>query len=130
MRPAESKRRPYILFLYFDPSLPRMVSEVLNLEGYAVVEVTTMAQAVAALRWLPGNGIVLFDNLQLHVEGQQFLEMLRHEPDFRARLRTICMAAEVNCTRARQEYGDVLDDYLLMPFTVTQLLNVLERSDW
>jgi hypothetical protein len=37
------------------------------------------------------------------------------------------MAVEVNCTRAREEYGDVLDAYLLLPFSVTQLLIVLER---
>jgi hypothetical protein len=83
-------------------------------------------QAVAALSRLLGSGIVLIDNLQVHVEGRQFLEMVCHEPDLRARLRTICTAVEINCTRAREEYGDVLDAYLVMPFTVTQLVHVLE----
>jgi CheY-like chemotaxis protein len=102
-----------------------MVSEVLALEGVPHEVVTTAAQAMSALSRDSASSIVLIDNLQVHAEGQQFLEQLRHDPDLRARLRTICMAVEVNCTWARQDFGDVLDAYLVLPFTVSQLIEVL-----
>jgi CheY-like chemotaxis protein len=124
---AESESGPQVLFLNQNSSLAPFVSEILALEGIPhVTVVTTAAQAMSALSRHSGSSSVLIDNLQVHDEGQQFLEHLRREPDLRARLRTICMAVEFNCTWARQTYGDVLDAYLELPFTIPQLLEVLQ----
>ena len=72
-----------------------------------------------------GTSTALIDNLRAHEEGRRFLDGLRQKLDIRARLRTICIEVESNCEWAEKEYRDVLDAYLLMPFTVAQLLDAL-----
>jgi DNA-binding NtrC family response regulator len=125
MGSAESQSNPHVLFLNQNSTLVRLVTEVLALEGISCAVVTTVAQTFLALSSHVGSSIVLIDNLQVHAEGQQFLEQLRHEPTLRPHLRTICMAVIRNCEWAGEVYGDVLDAFLPMPFTVHQLLAVL-----
>jgi DNA-binding NtrC family response regulator len=105
-----------------------MVMEVLDLDGYNVRRVRTEAQAWSLLTRQPGRCVVFLDNLDFHQEGQQFLLKLRTHPDVRARVKVVCMAASGHIDRFRQEYGDAIDAYLIMPFTVPQLLNSLVFS--
>jgi DNA-binding NtrC family response regulator len=114
-----------VLYLVFERSIERMVAEVLTMEGFQVQHVYTNTDARTLLDSSDDEQIVLIDNLQGHDEGQQFLHELRQQPGLRLRLKVVCMAAWVNCEWARQEYGDVLDAYLAMPFTVSQLLDTL-----
>ena len=124
-----------MLILQQNDSLERFIRELCALEG---IETTTVITAKQAFDFLSSgvtehleNGrkghrwVVLIDNLQVSGEGQAFLTALRDQPGLRARLKTVCVAVEFNCAWARKEYGDVLDDYLALPFQFEELLDVL-----
>jgi len=107
-----------------------MILEVLQLEGYEVLAVRTAGEAFSLLadgREQLGTTVVIMDNLQVHDEGQAFLEDIRNKPTLHDHVILICSAIQANCDAARQKYGDVLDRYLVMPFTVSSLLAVLEH---
>src|SRR5262249_27099098 len=98
---------------------------VLQLEGYEVLAPRRAAEVLSLLadgRERRGTTYVIFDNLQVHDEGQAFLEVMRTKPALRDHLILICTAVQANGDAARLTYGDVLDRYLSMPFTVTTLL--------
>ncbi len=117
------------ILLYFESSIMRMILEVLQLEGYEVHAVRTAREALSLLaygREQLGTTVVIIDNLQVHDEGQAFLEDMRNKPTLHNHVIFICSAINANCDAARQKYGDVLDRYLVMPFTVWDLLAVLD----
>lgn len=126
---------PHVLILQQNESLERFIREVCTLEGIETKTVTTAEQAFDFLAFAAAehraNGrkghcwVVLIDNLQVSDEGQAFLTALRDQPGVRARLKTVCVAVTVNCEWARKDFGDVLDDYLVMPFQLEGLLDVL-----
>lgn len=128
---------PRVLLFPQNDSVERMIHEVCVLEGIESVTVHTADQAFGFLASADGdhhaNGrdgqghrwVVLMDNLQVHSEGQAFLRGLRDKPGVRARLKSVCIAIELNCRWALEEYGDVLDDYLVMPFDLAGLLDVI-----
>ena len=126
---------PHVLILQFEPSIERMIREVCTLEGIETKTVTTAEQAFDFLASAAAdhseNGrkgyrrVVLIDNLQVSDEGQAFLTGLRDRHSVRSGLKTMCVAVDVNCEWARKDFGDVLDDYLVMPFQFEELFDVI-----
>jgi hypothetical protein len=135
MAQVHMRATPRILILQQNGSIGRLIREVGDLEGIQTVIINTADQAYDFLASPdsehPKNGrdghqwVMLIDNLQVSTEGQEFLVTLRDQPGVRARLKTVCVAAVVNCEWARTEYGDVLDEYLVMPFGVKELFDVI-----
>ena len=115
---------PLVVILGFDPAIASLVAEVLPLEGYEVQCVHTEAKAWSLLARQPGKCIVLVDNLHVHQEGQELLLKLRKHPDVRAYVRVVCMMLGGSMDPLRQKYGELIDAYLLMPFTFPQLLTI------
>ncbi len=114
-----------VLFLAYETSIGRLVTEVLPEEGYSALLIHTEAEASSLLEDNESYYIVLMDNLHVQPEGRRFLTQLRQNPSLRARVKTVSMAACAN-DWLRQDFGDVLDAYLGLPFTLDQLLKTLE----
>jgi hypothetical protein len=126
---------PRVLILQEEDSIGRLILEVCDLEGIETVIMDTSGQVYDFLASADSecheNGrtghrwVMLMDNLQVSCEGQAFLTTLRDRPGVHACLKTVCAAVWANCEWARTEYGDVLDEYLVMPFGVKALLDVI-----
>jgi DNA-binding response OmpR family regulator len=124
-----------VLIFEQNESMGKVFREVCAIEEVESVTMTTADQALdflaspQAVRQENNNGqspwVVLLDNLQVSFEGQAFISTLRDRPYVRARIKTVCVAVAVNCEWARTGYGDVLDDYLVMPLHLKDLLAVI-----
>ncbi len=101
-----------------------MLVEVLSLEGYAT---ETAVNGRDALDKLASSGprIVLLDLLMPEVDGRGVVEELDAHPAEREKHRIILVSAWTILETARDIKAD---GTLSKPFTVTQLLNVLEGA--
>ena len=92
------------------------------MEGYPI---ETAGDGREALDLLARGGarIILLDLLMPVLDGRAMMEELRTNPDERARHKVILVSAIHNLESARDLEPDGV---LPKPFTVTQLLNVLE----
>lgn len=112
---------PTILIVDDDPSIRKMLVEVLSLEGYPT---ETAANGREALEKLPKGGprIVLLDLLMPEVDGWGVMSALQEMPSERQRHKIILVSAWANLEQAQDLNPD---SSLPKPFTVNQLLNVL-----
>jgi|GraSoi_2013_40cm_1033754.scaffolds.fasta_scaffold29568_2 CheY-like chemotaxis protein len=115
---------PTVLIVDDDPGIRKMLVEVLSLEGYAT---ETAVNGRDALDKLASSGprIVLLDLLMPEVDGRGVVEELDARPAEREKHRIILVSAWTNLETARDIKAD---GTLSKPFTVTQLLNVLEGA--
>lgn len=115
-------RSPRILFLSFEPSILRMVSETLSPEGYDVTITHTAEETLAIIERDRGGFIVLTDNYQVNPEAVSLTKTVFARPDLHARVRVIGLAARVNANLIP------LDVFVAMPFNVEELLSPIERA--
>lgn len=114
--------KPTVLIVDDDPSIRKLLQEVLTLEGYPLETAADGAEALAALE-RGGSRLVLLDLLMPNVAGWDVMQAL-----------------EANGTRAQHKIifvsaNDKLEDYrhltpddeLAKPFTVDQLINVIQK---
>lgn len=113
---------PTVLIVDDDPAIRRMLVEVLQLEGYPI---ETAGDGREALDLLARGGarVILLDLLMPVLSGREMMEELRADPEERARHKVILVSAIHNLEASRDLEPDGV---LPKPFTVTQLLNVLE----
>jgi len=113
---------PTVLIVDDDPAIRKMLVEVLQLEGYPI---ETAGDGREALDLLTRGGarVILLDLLMPVLDGRGMMEALRANPEERARHKVILVSAIHNLEGARDLEADGV---LPKPFTVTQLLNVLE----
>jgi DNA-binding response OmpR family regulator len=125
--PARSTgRQPTHLILGLEPSLDRLISEILGLEGYLTRTTRSSAEALRLLGRMRGRCIVLMDNIHVSEEAHHFLAALRARPRLRRRVQTIGVAA-MDYDWVRSHTGvDHLDGFIQMPFGVEQLLAPVE----
>lgn len=116
---------PTILIVDDDPAIRKMLVEVLSLEGYPT---ETAVNGREALDLLPRGGarVVLLDLLMPVLDGRGVMTELRANPAERARHKVILVSAITNLEGARDLEPDGV---LPKPFTVDQLLNVLESTN-
>lgn len=116
---------PTILIVDDDPAIRKMLVEVLSLEGYPT---ETAVNGREALDLLPRGGarVVLLDLLMPVLDGRGVMTELRANPPERARHKVILVSAVMNLEGARDLEPDGV---LPKPFTVDQLLNVLESTN-
>lgn len=113
---------PTILIVDDDPAIRKMLVEVLSLEGYPT-ETATNGQEALDMLTPSAPRIVLLDLLMPVLDGRGVVTQLEGDPATRARHKVILVSAFSNLETVRDL---VVDGTLPKPFTVVQLLSVLE----
>ena len=115
---------PTVLIVDDDPAIRKMLVEVLSLEGYPT---ETAVNGREALDLLPRGGerVVLLDLMMPVLDGRGMMTELQANPAERGRHKVILVSAISNLEGARDLDPDGV---LPKPFTVEQLLNVLETA--
>ena len=113
---------PTILIVDDDPAIRKMLVEVLTLEGYPTETATNEQEALDMLS--PGAPrIILLDLLMPVLDGRGVVQRLESDPVARSAHKVILVSAFTNLELARDL---TVDGTLAKPFTVVQLLNVME----
>jgi CheY-like chemotaxis protein len=115
---------PTILIVDDDPAIRKMLVEVLSLEGYPTETAVNGREALDLLA-RGGTRVVLLDLLMPVLDGRGVMSELQANPAERARHKVILVSAITNLEGARDLEPDSI---LPKPFTVEQLLNVLETA--
>jgi CheY-like chemotaxis protein len=116
--------KPTILIVDDDPYIRKMLVEVLGLEGYPLETATNGQEALEALdKGAPR--LILLDLLMPVVDGRAVMNQLRATPEIRARHKIVLVSANDRLEAARDLEPDSM---LAKPFTVDQLLNVIETA--
>lgn len=113
---------PTILIVDDDPAIRKMLVEVLSLEGYPTETVTNGQEALETLA-VSAPRVVLLDLLMPVLDGRGVMERLDTNPALRSQHKVILVSAFSHLETARDL---VVDGTLAKPFTVNQLLSVLE----
>lgn len=113
---------PTILIVDDDPSIRKMLVEVLTLEGYPT-ETATNGQEALDMLSSSAPRIILLDLAMPVLDGRGVMQRLESDPVARAAHKVILVSAYVNLEMARDL---VVDGSLPKPFTVVQLLSVME----
>jgi CheY-like chemotaxis protein len=121
------QQRPTVLIVDDDPGIRKMLVEVLALEGYPT---ETANDGKEALDLLPRSGprVVLLDLLMPNVDGAGVVAALEQQPSERNRHHIILVSAFTNLELERYRNLRV-DGKLHKPFTVDQLLNVIDSVE-
>lgn len=115
-----------IVILSFEPSIARLLQEVLALEGYRFTVTRDPAEALCMIEESAELCVVLTDNLKVNPAGREALSTLRASPALRARVRVIGL--DIESVRQMELDWDILDDFIGLPFTVTTLLESIEAN--
>lgn len=119
-------RMPTVLVVDDDPAIRKMIQEVLSLEGYPT-ETAANGQEALDLLTKSGPRVVLLD-LQMPIfDGAQVLEALASQPVERARHKIYLVSAYLYLDQW-QGAVERADGTLRKPFTVNQLINVVENA--
>lgn len=114
--------QPTVLIVDDDPAIRKMLVEVLALEGYPT-ETATNGQEALDLLAKSGPRIILLDYNMPVVDGRGVVTQLESDPPSRSRHKIILVSAFTHLETVRDL---VVDSTLPKPFTVVQLLSVLE----
>ena len=115
---------PTILIVDDDPAIRKMLVEVLSLEGYPTETAVNGREALDLLARGAAR-VVLLDLVMPVMDGREVMNELRGNPAERSRHKVILVSAIVNLETAQDLEPDGV---LAKPFTVDQLLNVLESA--
>ncbi len=113
---------PTVLIVDDDPQIRKMLIEVLTLEGYPT-ETAVNGQEALAILATSGPRVILLDLLMPVLDGRGVMEALDADPAMRAQHKVVLVSALTNLEASRDL---VVDGVLPKPFTVNQLLSVLE----
>jgi CheY-like chemotaxis protein len=115
---------PTILIVDDDPAIRKMLVEVLSLEGYPTETAVNGREALDLLA-RGGARVVLLDLLMPVMDGRGVMSELRANPVERSRHKVILVSAIGNLEGAQDLEPDGV---LPKPFTVDQLLNIVEST--
>ncbi|HLY30671.1 MAG TPA: response regulator [Ktedonobacterales bacterium] len=113
---------PTILIVDDDPQIRKMLIEVLSLEGYPT-ETAVNGQEALTILATSGPRVILLDLLMPVLDGRGVMQALAADPATRARHKVVLVSALANLEASRDLDADGV---LPKPFTVNQLLSVLE----
>lgn len=111
-----------VLIVDDDPAIRKMLVEVLSLEGVATETATNGREALDVIT-RGGSRVVLLDLLMPVLDGRGVMDALRADPAVRARNKVVLVSAWGNLESAQDLEPDSV---LSKPFTVPQLLSVIE----
>ena len=115
---------PTILIVDDDPAIRKMLVEVLSLEGYPTETAVNGREALDLLARGSAR-VVLLDLLMPVMDGRGVMNELRANPAERSRHKVILVSAIGNLEGAQDLEPDSV---LPKPFTVEQLLNVVDST--
>ncbi len=115
---------PTILIVDDDPAIRKMLVEVLSLEGYPTETAVNGREALDLLARGAAR-VVLLDLLMPVMDGRGVMNELRANPAERSRHKVILVSAIGNLEGAQDLEPDSV---LPKPFTVEQLLNVVDST--
>jgi CheY-like chemotaxis protein len=121
---AGKNPKPTILIVDDDPTIRKMLAEVLTLDGYPYETATNGQEALDALD-KSGPRVILLDLLMPVLDGRGVMNELRASPEVRARHKVVLVSANDRLEAARDLEPDSM---LAKPFTADQLLNVIETT--
>lgn len=113
---------PTVLIVDDDPAIRKMLVEMLTLEGYQTETATNGQEAMEALAGASSR-IVLLDLMMPVLDGRGVVTQLEGDPATRARHKIVLVSADHRLAEARDL---AVDGSLAKPFTMVQLMNVLE----
>ncbi|HEX6123376.1 MAG TPA: response regulator, partial [Ktedonobacterales bacterium] len=114
---------PTIMIVDDDPGIRKMLTETLTLEGYPLETATQGQEALDLLSKANAPRVILLDLLMPVLSGRGFMVALNANPAERARHKIIFVSANHNLEQHRDLNPD---ETLAKPFTVNQLLNLLD----
>jgi CheY-like chemotaxis protein len=114
---------PTIMIVDDDPGIRKMLIEALTLEGYPYETATNGQEALDLLSKMTAPRVILLDLWMPVLDGRGFMEALNSNPAERARHKIIFVSA---VDRLEQHRDLEPDATLAKPFTIPQLLNMLE----
>lgn len=113
---------PTVLIVDDDPAIRKMLVEVLSLEGYPT-ETAVNGQEALTLLARSAPRLILLDLSMPVLDGRGVMTQIEADPDMRARHKVVLISAWTSLEAASDL---AVDGKLVKPFTVGQLLSVLE----
>lgn len=114
-----------VLLVDDDPSLLDFVSEMLRIEGYAVIAAREGGEALHLLRSGHTPDLIVSDVVMAGMDGYQFCAAVRSNPEW-VLIPFIFLTACVQHSEIRRTYNLCADAYLLKPFEAEDLLQAIQ----
>jgi len=114
------KRRQLILVIDDDGEMLKMLTRVLEIEGYDVATTADGREALALLDILEQRGLslVILDIMMPQLDGFQVLSLIRQ----RSSIPIVMLTAKCEVSCLRQAMAEGADDYVKKPFSTRELV--------
>jgi CheY-like chemotaxis protein len=121
---TDERRRLTVLVVDDDEAIRENLGEALAYHGF---EVEAVANGQLALEWLRGRSdrspVVLLDLMMPVLNGEQFLELMRADPQL-ARLPVLVMTAGGGCAEVRARFA--IEDCFPKPLSLAKLVQAIQ----
>lgn len=119
--PGRERERP-VLLVEDDPDIRRVLSLLIQEEGYPVATVANGEEALRYLRSMPPPRLILLDLMMPGMNGWRFVEEQRQHPDL-ARIPLVILSGVAEGARKATDLD--ANDYLVKPVRLSTLRQVL-----
>lgn len=116
---------PKILIAEDDPAIRDLLSQVLRLEGYAIEAHAEGSGALASLKGVAPDAVVL-DLMMPNVDGLELLNHIRSEPST-STLPVVILTAKADDATTWAGWSGGCDYYMTKPFEPEELVATLQR---
>jgi len=124
MTPTEKVSKGKILVADDDPAILRLVSTILEKEGFTVITARDGREAYKVLQSDSGFTAAVFDVVMPHISGPELVRHMRTEKRF-LRIPVMMMTAEQDPKLSSDSFSAGAGVFLPKPFTTTQLQTML-----
>jgi CheY-like chemotaxis protein len=107
-----------------DPAILRLVSMILEKEGFSVIGARDGREAYKALQDDPNFTAAVFDVVMPHIQGPELVRYMRTEKRF-MRIPVMMMTAEQDPKLSKESFEAGAVVFLPKPFTTVQLQTML-----
>jgi two-component system chemotaxis response regulator CheY len=102
-------------------ALRMLISRILRDQGFEVYDAANGEEGLAQLRANPDVGLVLVDWNMPVMDGLQFIQEVRREPEW-AGIRLMMVTTENESDQVQRAISAGADEYLMKPFTAEVLV--------
>lgn len=124
MNPADRNPKGRVLVADDDPAILRLVTTILEKEGYSVVGARDGKEAYQKLQEEAGFTAAVFDVVMPHIAGPELVRYMRTEKRF-MRIPVMMMTAEQDPKLSSDSFAAGAVVFLPKPFTTVQLQTML-----
>ena len=122
--PPNNGKRHAVLVIEDDPTLLKLVTEVLGSAGFQVRSARNRAEVNGEINKAPLPDLVLLDVTLPDADGFQILERVRGHPKL-AKMPVIMMTAKAEVADVARGLALAADGYVSKPFKITALLSAV-----